>query len=63
MAKAAAPQIITANRLKDGAVVYFTAGKSWSENFADGAVWTDQESAEAALTESKECSWTGPIAG
>jgi hypothetical protein len=51
---ARAPQIITANRLSDGAVVYFTSGKNWSMNFADGAVWNDQESAEAALTESKE---------
>jgi hypothetical protein len=48
------PQMITANRLVDGAVVYFTIGKSWSESFADGAVWTDQESADSALTESKE---------
>ena len=51
---AKAPQIITANRLSDGAVVYFTAGKGWSVSFADGAVWNDQEGAEAALVESKE---------
>ena len=51
---AQAPQIITANRLSDGAVVYYTAGKDWSLNFFDGAVWSDQESAEAALTASKE---------
>jgi hypothetical protein len=46
--------MITANRLSDGAVVYFTAGKGWSVSFTDGAVWNDQEGAEAALTESKE---------
>jgi hypothetical protein len=51
---AKAPQMITANRLSDGAVVYFTAGKGWSVSFTDGAVWNDQEGAEAALTESKE---------
>ena len=51
---ATAPQVITANRLSDGAVVYFTSGKGWSVSFADGAVWNDQESAEAALNESKE---------
>jgi len=50
----AAPQMITANRLSDGTVVYFTADKGWSENFADGAVWTDKESAEGALTASAE---------
>ena len=51
---AKAPQMITANRLSDGAVVYFTAGKGWSVSLTDGAVWNDQEGAEAALTESKE---------
>jgi hypothetical protein len=51
---ATAPQMITANRLSDGAVVYFTAGKGWSETFVEGAVWSDKESAETALTESKE---------
>ena len=51
---AKAPQMITANRLSDGAVVYFTAGKGWSVSFTDGAVWNDQEGADAALTESKE---------
>jgi hypothetical protein len=49
-----APQMITANRLSDGAVVYFTAGKGWSETFAEGAVWNDKENAETALIESKE---------
>lgn len=49
-----APQMVTANRLSDGAVVYFTSGKGWSESFADGAVWNDKDSAETALNESKE---------
>src|SRR5262245_10053097 len=51
---AKAPQMITANRLSDGAVVYFTVGRGWSVSFADGAVWSDQEGADAALIESKE---------
>ncbi len=51
---ATAPQMITANRLADGAVVYFTGGAGWSENFADGAVWHDKESAQAALGASEE---------
>ena len=54
MAAAATPQMVTANRLSDGAVVYFTAGKDWSENFADGAVWSDKESADGALSASEE---------
>ena len=54
MATAPAPQMVTANRLSDGAVVYFTAGESWSENFADGAVWPDKDSADGALNASEE---------
>jgi hypothetical protein len=41
--------MVTANRLVDGAVVYLTAANGWSENFVDGAVWADKESADAAL--------------
>ena len=37
---AMASQMITANRLSDGMVVYFTAGKGWSETFAQGVVRT-----------------------
>ena len=51
---ATTPQMITANRLADGAVVYFTAAKGWSENFGDGAVWTDKDSADGALGTSEE---------
>jgi hypothetical protein len=29
--------MVTANRLSDGAVVYYTEAKGWSENFVDGA--------------------------
>jgi Protein of unknown function (DUF2849) len=51
---AAAPQMITANRLLDGAVVYLTDGNDWSERFTDGAVWNDKDSADAALKASEE---------
>lgn len=54
MATAPAPQMITANRLSDGTVVYFTADQGWSESFADGAIWTDKESADGALNASEE---------
>jgi len=46
-------QMVTANRLVDGAVVYLTAGDDWSVNLADGALWRDKESAEAALKASE----------
>ena len=42
-------QMVTANRLLDGASVYLTAGNDWSERFADGALWNDKDSAEGAL--------------
>jgi hypothetical protein len=48
------PQMITANRLTDGVVVYMTADSGWSENFTDGAVWSDKGSADAALVASEE---------
>lgn len=51
---ATAPQMVTANRLLDGAVVYLTEAKDWSEQFIDGAVWGDKESADAALQASEE---------
>jgi hypothetical protein len=54
MAAVAAPQMVTANRLSDGAVVYFTAAKGWSKNFADGAVWSDKDSADGALNASED---------
>lgn len=47
-------QMVTANRLADGAVVYFTSGKGWTEKFAEGAVWTDKDSADGALSASEE---------
>jgi hypothetical protein len=42
-------QIVTANRLVDGVVVYFTAEQSWSEVFAESAPFRDDASAAAAL--------------
>ncbi len=45
----AAPQMVTANRLLDGAVVYLTEGSGWSESFVDGALWNDKDSADNAL--------------
>jgi hypothetical protein len=46
---AAEPQMMTANRLVDGTVVYLTAANEWSEKFGDGAVWHDKEGADGAL--------------
>ena len=46
-------QIVTANRLRDGAVVYLTAARTWSESFADGLPLRDEAEANAALEGTK----------
>jgi len=44
-----ADQVISANRLGDGLVVYLTDASGWSERIADAQVVTAKEPAEAAL--------------
>jgi len=43
------PVVITANRLRDGAVVYRTADDNWSIDLADAAVATTADEAKALL--------------
>ena len=43
------PQMLTANRLGDGAVVYLAEGGSWVEEFARGALWRDEDAVKAAV--------------
>lgn len=47
-------QVVTANRLLDGAVVYLTARGAWSERLSESALWRGQEEAEAALKASEK---------
>ena len=42
-------QIVTANRLADGVVVFQDAGGGWAEDFALAAVYADAAALEAAL--------------
>ena len=42
-------QAVTANRLRDGEVVYFTSRGSWSESIGDAAVAATPEAAEELL--------------
>ncbi len=44
-----ATQVISANRLGDGLVVYMTDGSGWSERIADAHAVTDKEAGEAAM--------------
>lgn len=47
-------QMVTANRLQDGIVVYLTKGGNWSTQFEDGDLLADKETAEAALAAAEE---------
>jgi hypothetical protein len=53
MAKAQDPQMITANRLRDGEVLYWKAG-NWVLALADGEVFADPKAADAALAQATE---------
>jgi hypothetical protein len=44
------PQMITANRLRDGEVVWWKDGR-WVERIDQGSVFADPKAADAALTE------------
>jgi len=44
-----AAQIVTANRLRDGAVVYLAADGNWSTDVSDGAVARDAATAERLM--------------
>ena len=46
-------QIVTANRLRDGAVVYLTTARTWSEVFAESLPLRDEAEANAALEATK----------
>ena len=47
-------QIITANRLSDGVVVFLDPRNRWVERLAQGGVWTDTDSAAEALSAAKD---------
>jgi hypothetical protein len=48
MAKAAALQVLTANRLRDGEVVYWRSG-AWVGAFPDAEIFADEAQAKRAL--------------
>ncbi len=45
-------QMLTANRLRDGAVLYWR-GEDWAETLAEGDVFASQADADAALAKSQ----------
>jgi hypothetical protein len=51
--KEPALQVLTANRLREGEVVYWKAG-SWFECFGEAEIFADKKAAEAALAGAQE---------
>lgn len=49
-------QVLTANRLSDGAVVYFTASETWSELIAESRIAGDAAASAALLADGLEAS-------
>jgi len=47
-------QVISANRLSDGIVVYLTADNSWSELISGSVIAKDEAAADALLREAKQ---------
>lgn len=47
-------QIVTANRLADGVVVFRSADGGWSENFARVEIYADAAAVKAALAQAVE---------
>ena len=48
------PDVITANRLTDGVVVFQTVDERWSEDFNRAAVLADPQATAGALTRAKQ---------
>ena len=48
------PEVVTANRLADGVVVFQTADEGWGEDFNRAAVRPDSAATAAALARAKE---------
>ncbi len=51
MSRGKDPQIVTANDLRSGAVVYLTADGTWSRALRDAELLADPEAASARLAE------------
>ena len=47
-------QVVSANRLTDGLVVYLTREGGWSERLTDGHIVTDETTAESLLKLAKQ---------
>ena len=48
----AGPSMVTANRTRDGVVIYRTSKQGWSSSLSDAAIVRTSDEARALLTES-----------
>jgi len=55
------PQMIIANRLVDGAVVFLASGESWTTAIASGAVIEDEAEAQRLLGAVKQLEARSPV--
>jgi|TARA_R110002072_G_scaffold76158_4_gene178925 hypothetical protein len=60
---ASRPQVMTANRLVDGVVVYFTAAGTWSERFEDAVRDGQLDSAEARRAAAQSPAFAEQVVG
>ena len=56
-------QMVTANRLTDGMVVYLTSQGDWATQFSAGAVLADETAAEAAMADAAKAAKQQLIVG
>jgi hypothetical protein len=55
------PQMIIANRLVDGAVVFLAAGDGWTPSIADGVLIDDEAEAQRLLGAAKQLEARSPV--
>ncbi len=53
MPRAFTPKVITANHLLDGDVIYLTDAGDWTRELSEAALLTEQDVAEARLSEAQ----------
>jgi hypothetical protein len=56
-------QMVTANRLTDGMVVYLTKGGDWATQFTAGAIFADQTDVDTAMAEADRAASQQKIVG
>lgn len=54
-------QVITANRLLDGAVVYYTADRTWALNLTDAQSFSSEAAATAAVAQITSAGARAPV--